>query len=127
MSADDEKSRIDFRILDRPDIPLRKYTSGDTIIRKGGVAREMFLLRKGRVDILVNDRTVEEVGAGSIFGEMSLIDHAPRAAEAVARTDCEVVPIDEKLFVSLVQDAPYFALDVMRVLARRIRALDKFL
>ncbi|MEO8667271.1 MAG: cyclic nucleotide-binding domain-containing protein [Bauldia sp.] len=122
-----DKGRIDFRILDRPDIPIRKYAAGDTIIAKGAVAREMFLLRKGRVDILIHSRTVEEIGPGGIFGEMALIDHAPRAAEVIARVDCEVVPIDEKLFVSLVQDAPYFALDVMRVLADRIRALDKFL
>jgi CRP-like cAMP-binding protein len=122
-----ESGKVDFRILDRPDVPVRKYAAGDTIIRKGAVAREMFLLRRGKVDIVVNDRTVEEVGAGGIFGEMALIDHAPRAAEVIARADCDVVPIDEKLFVSLVQDAPYFALDVMRVLARRIRMLDKLL
>jgi len=58
---------------------------------------------------------------------MALIDHQPRAASVVARTDCDVVPIDERLFVSLVQDAPYFALDVMRILATRIRELDRFL
>jgi CRP/FNR family transcriptional regulator, cyclic AMP receptor protein len=122
-----ERNTVNFRILDRPDIPIRKYAAGETIIRKGAVAREMFLLKKGGVDILIHDRTVEEVGQGGIFGEMSLIDHEPRAAEVVARVDCEVVPIDEKLFVSLVQDAPYFALDVMRVLANRIRSLDRFL
>ena len=122
-----DSNKVDFRILDRPDVPIRKYAEGDTIIRKGAVAREMFLLKRGRVDIVIHDRTVEEIGPGGIFGEMALIDHAPRAAEVVARADCDVIPIDEKLFVSLVQDAPYFALDVMRVLATRIRTLDKYL
>jgi len=122
-----DKSDINFRILDRPDVPIRKIAAGTVIIQKGAVAREMFLLKKGRVDILVHDRTVEEIGPGGIFGEMALIDHAPRAASVVARTDCDVVPIDERLFVSLVQDAPYFALDVMRILATRIRELDHFL
>ena len=56
---------------------------------------------------------------------MALIDRASRSANAVAATDCEVVPIDERLFVILVQDAPYFALDVMRVLAERLRAMNK--
>jgi CRP-like cAMP-binding protein len=122
-----DKSDINFRILDRPDVPIRKIAAGTVIIQKGAVAREMFLLKKGRVDILVHDRTVEEIGPGGIFGEMALIDHQPRAASVVARTDCDVVPIDERLFVSLVQDAPYFALDVMRILATRIRELDRFL
>lgn len=122
-----DKNSTNFRILDRPDVPVRKIAAGTVIIQKGAVAREMFLLKKGRVDILVHDRTVEEIGPGGIFGEMALIDHQPRAASVVARTDCDVVPIDERLFVSLVQDAPYFALDVMRILATRIRELDRFL
>jgi CRP-like cAMP-binding protein len=119
--------KIDFRILDRPDIPVRKYTQGTTILQKGGIAREMFLLRKGLVDILLHDKVVEEVGPGGIFGEMALIDREPRAASVVAKTDCDVIPIDEKLFVSLVDEAPYFALDVMRVLVARIRLLDKYI
>src|SRR6185503_15995044 len=88
-----DKSSINFRILDRPDVPIRKIAAGTVIIQKGAVAREMFLLKKGRVDILVHDRTVEEIGPGGIFGEMALIDHQPRAASVVARTDCDVVPI----------------------------------
>ena len=119
--------KINFRILDRPDVPIRKYAEGDTILQKGAVAREMFLLRKGRVDILLHDRIVEEVGPGGIFGEMALIDREPRAASVIAKTDCDVIPIDEKLFVSLVQDAPYFAIDVMRVLVARIRLLDRYI
>jgi CRP-like cAMP-binding protein len=122
-----DKAKVDFKILDRPDVPVRRIAAGTVIIQKGAVAREMFLLRKGQVDILVHDRVIEEIAPGGIFGEMALIDHAPRAASVVARTDCDVIPIDEKLFVSLVQDAPYFALDVMRVLATRIRELDRFL
>lgn len=115
----------DFRILDRPDIPLRNYAAGEAIIKVGEPAREMFLLRKGKVEITVHETTVEEIGPGGIFGEMALIDRSPRSAKAVAAEDCEVVPIDERLFVILVQDLPYFALDVMRVLAERLRAMNK--
>jgi CRP/FNR family cyclic AMP-dependent transcriptional regulator len=85
----------------------------------------MFLVRFGRVAIQVGDQTVEEVEAGGIFGEMALIDHAPRSASAVAVEDSELIPIDERLFVILVQDAPYFALDVMRVLAERLRKMNQ--
>ena len=120
-----EKTKNDFRILDRPDIKPRRYAVGDTIIAKGAMTREMFLVRKGKVGIVVNEKTVEEVGPGGIFGEMSLIDMEPRSATAVAIADCEVVPINERLFVELVQESPYFALDVMRVLAQRIRLLDR--
>jgi CRP-like cAMP-binding protein len=117
--------QIDFRILDRPDVPVRKVAAGETVIAEGGVAHEMFLLRKGRAEIRVKDHPVEEVGPGGIFGEMALIDQSTRSANVVAIEDSEIIPIDERLFVILVQDAPYFALDVMRTLVERIRAMNR--
>ncbi len=117
--------KIDFRILDRSDVPIRKIAAGQDIITEGGVANEMYLLRKGRAEIRVHGQEVEEVETGGIFGEMALIDQSTRSATVVAVEDCEVIPIDERLFVVLVQDAPYFALDVMRTLVERIRAMNR--
>ena len=117
--------QIDFGILDRSDVPVRKVAAGETIIREGGVANEMYLVRKGRAEIRVKDQPVEEVGPGGIFGEMALIDQSPRSATVVAREDTEIIAVNERLFVILVQDAPYFALDVMRTLVERIRAMNR--
>jgi len=120
-----QSHKVDFRILDRPDVPINKHASGATIVQKGDAANEMFLVRKGRVAIQIDGKTIEEIGQGGIFGEMALIDHQPRSAAAVAIEDAEIIPIDERLFVILVQDAPYFALDVMRVLTDRIRRMNQ--
>jgi CRP/FNR family transcriptional regulator, cyclic AMP receptor protein len=117
--------KIDFKILDRPDVPLTNVAAGEVILKKGDPAKEMFLVRKGKVAIKVGDKTVEEIASGGIFGEMALIDREPRSASAVAVEDSEIIPIDERLFIILVQDAPYFALDVMRVLAERIRKMNQ--
>jgi CRP/FNR family transcriptional regulator, cyclic AMP receptor protein len=116
--------KVDFKILDRPDIPTRSYTAGESIVAAGSTAGEMYVLRKGKATISVRGETVEEIEPGGIFGEMGLIDHAPRSATVTAVVDSEVIPIDERLFVILVQDAPYFALDVMRVLVARLSAMD---
>lgn len=120
-----QSHKVDFRILDRTDVPIVNHAAGATIVSKGEPAHEMFLLRKGRVAIQLSGETVEEIRPGGIFGEMALIDHAPRSASAVALEDSEVIPIDERLFLILVQDAPYFALDVMRVLTDRIRNMNQ--
>jgi len=117
--------QIDFRILDRSDVPVRKVPAGETILVEGSPAQEMYLLRKGRAEIRVKDQPVEEVNAGGIFGEMALIDQSTRSATVVATEDSEIIPINERLFVILVQDAPYFALDVMRTLVERIRAMNR--
>jgi CRP/FNR family transcriptional regulator, cyclic AMP receptor protein len=120
-----DKHKIDFKILDRPDVPITKVAAGEIILKKGDPAKEMFLVRKGKIAIKVGEETVEEISSGGIFGEMALIDREPRSASAVAIEDSEVIPIDERLFIILVQDAPYFALDVMRVLAERIRKMNQ--
>ena len=117
--------KVDFRILDRPDVPIARFAAGSEIIGLGTPANNMYLVKTGTAEIRVAGLPVEEVGPGGIFGEMGLIDREPRSAAVVATEDCEVIPIDERLFVILVQDAPYFALDVMRVLVARIRAMNK--
>jgi CRP/FNR family transcriptional regulator, cyclic AMP receptor protein len=56
---------------------------------------------------------------------MALIDAAPRSATAVAATDVKLVPVGEKQFLFMISHTPYFALNVMRILARRLRATTK--
>lgn len=122
------KSRkTSFEILENADVPARHVTAGEVIISEGADSKEMFIIGKGRVGIAVGGRTVEELGAGEIFGEMGLIDYESRSATATALEDRDLVPIDERLFVILVQDTPYFALDVMRPPVGRIRKMNRML
>ncbi|HLI98083.1 MAG TPA: cyclic nucleotide-binding domain-containing protein, partial [Bradyrhizobium sp.] len=79
----------------------------------------------GEVRVQIGNRTVRELGADDIFGEMALIDSEPRSATVTAITDVELVPVSEKQFLFLVSQTPFFALKVMRVLAQRLRATNK--
>jgi CRP/FNR family transcriptional regulator, cyclic AMP receptor protein len=81
----------------------------------------MYVVQEGDVDIVLADRVSDSSGPGGIIGEMALISDKPRSATAVAKTDCKLVPIDEKRFTFLVQQTPYFAIQVMRVIAARLR------
>ena len=120
-----QKHQVDFKLFDRPDVPTRSYKAGEVVVAEGDTAKEMFVVRSGKVAIRVHDKTVEEVTPGGMFGEMALIDHSPRSATIVAEEDTVLVPINERLFVVLVQDTPFFALDVMRVLVERIRLMNE--
>jgi CRP/FNR family cyclic AMP-dependent transcriptional regulator len=115
----------DFSLLLGPDVPSRHYAAGETIFREGERASEFFVIRRGEVDIRSGSRVLETLGVNEIFGEMALIDAAPRSADAVARTDVIVAPISEKQYIFLVRHTPYFALKVLRVLVRRLRAQNK--
>lgn len=98
--------------------------AGKYIFRKGEVARVMYLIIEGDVDLLLGETVVETAGQGSFIGEMALIDDEARSASARARSDCRVFPIDEARFQSLVKETPFFALQLMKTLAHRLRSMD---
>jgi CRP-like cAMP-binding protein len=72
----------------------------------------------------IGQSVVETVGAGEPFGEMALIDQAPRVATATAKTTCKLAVIPEKRFLFMVQTAPQFALQIMKVMADRLRTMN---
>ena len=116
-----------FSLLTGNDIETRRVRAGDVIFREGDKADELFVIKSGHVRIQVGNRTMADLAADNIFGEMALIDSEPRSATAVAITDVELVPISEKQFLFLVTQTPYFALRVMRILAQRLRMTNKSL
>lgn len=114
-----------FGLLTGNDIEARFFKAGDVIFREGDAATELFVIKSGQVRVQIGNRTVTELAADSIFGEMALIDSEPRSATVVAITDTELVPVSEKQFLFLVSQTPFFALRVMRVLAQRLRVTNK--
>lgn len=112
---------INFQTLANAGFPLVSFTPGEVIFDKGDKGDKMYVIRSGEVEILIDGKVVETLSSGGIFGEMALIDGAPRAAAARAKTDCEVAPLTEKTFLFLVHETPFFAIAVMRTLADRLR------
>jgi CRP-like cAMP-binding protein len=112
---------IDFGVLAGAGAPVRTYKAGDVIFRQGDKAEELFVIQSGSVEIRLGSRLLDTLPERSIFGEMALIDGAPRSATAIAATDVKLVPVGEKQFLLMVGRTPYFALNVMRALARRLR------
>lgn len=118
---------IDFRILAGAGAPVREFAAGEVIFREGDPAGEFFVVQSGEVEIRHGNRHLETLPQYGIFGEMALIDAAPRSATAVAMTDVKLVAVGEKQFLFLVGNTPNFALNVMRIMARRLRAATKSL
>jgi CRP-like cAMP-binding protein len=118
---------IDFSLLAGAGAPVRTYKAGDVIFSQGDAAEELFVIQSGHVEIRLGTRLLDALPERSIFGEMALIDGAPRSATAIAVTDVKLVPVGEKQFLLMVSRTPYFALNVMRALARRLRATNSVL
>jgi CRP/FNR family cyclic AMP-dependent transcriptional regulator len=113
---------IDFRILAGAGAPAKEFKAGEVIFKEGDAGTEFFVIQSGKVDVRLGNRQLGTLGDNDIFGEMALIDTAPRSATVVAATDVKIVPVGEKQFLFLVSQTPHFALNVMRTLARRLRA-----
>jgi CRP/FNR family cyclic AMP-dependent transcriptional regulator len=118
-------TRVDFAILAGAGAPVRRFKAGEVIFQQGEPAEELYVIQSGTVEIRLGNRVLDTLPELSIFGEMALIDRAPRSATAVAATDVSVVPVGEKQFLFLVGRTPHFALNVMRVLAQRLRTTNK--
>ena len=101
-----------------------RYQAGDVILKEGDYGDRMFILTAGRAQITIRNQLLETVEEGDVFGEMALVDAGPRGASVVAETDCEVAPVDVRRFEFMVCETPLFALRLMRVMSRRLRAMN---
>jgi CRP-like cAMP-binding protein len=99
----------------------RFYEEGTVIFVEGQDASEMYVVRDGTVSLRKGGEVIKTLDPGEVFGEMALIDHAPRTATAVAGPGCRVTVIDEASFQELVRKMPGFALELLRLVVRRLR------
>jgi CRP-like cAMP-binding protein len=116
---------VDFQMLANRGFPPAKYAAGEVIFATGDKGDAMYVVRSGEVVIERGGQVMETLGPGGIFGEMALIDGSPRSATARAKADCVVAPINEKSFLFLVHETPFFAIAVMRTLAERLRRMNE--
>ena len=107
------------------DQQTQSLSAGDAVYREGDLGDNMFVVLSGAVDLVIRGKTVETVEAGGAFGEMALVEDKPRIATALVKADAKLVVIDRKRFMFLVQQNPYFALQLMNIMAERLRRMDE--
>lgn len=100
---------------------LRDFSAGSFIFKAGDPGDEMFVVQEGEVDIVIDGTVVETVGPDGFFGELALIDRSTRSADAVVRTDCKLIAMNQHRFLFMVEEVPFFAIRVMTVMAERMR------
>jgi len=98
---------------------------GQELFKKGDAGVYMYVVKSGEIQIIDGNHVFETVGAGGIFGEMALISNEPRSATARALVESTVVPVDQKRFIFMISQTPFFALRVMKVMSGRIRAMNE--
>jgi CRP/FNR family cyclic AMP-dependent transcriptional regulator len=105
----------------------QELPAGHRFFATGDSGDHMYVVVTGEVEVLLRGKVLETVTSGGIFGEMALIDHRERSADVVAKTDVKVAEIDQKRFLYLVRNHPFFAIEVMKAMTERLRRFDDML
>ncbi|HMN88019.1 MAG TPA: Crp/Fnr family transcriptional regulator [Bauldia sp.] len=95
---------------------------GGRVFSRGDRGACAYIVKAGRIELRADGRAIDEVRPGEIFGQAALIDGATYDATAVAVGGAEVIAIDRPVFNALLDDDGDFALAVMRLTARHLRA-----
>lgn len=110
-------------------VRLRAYRKGDVLFHKDDPGTTLFLVKAGRVKISAFSSEGKEAvftvhGPGDVFGELALLDGAPRSATATALESSRLFTLDRIAFVSFLRDQPEASLVLLGELAARVRRLS---
>jgi CRP/FNR family transcriptional regulator, cyclic AMP receptor protein len=98
---------------------------GKTLTREGEPGWEFFVIAEGTATARCGGRKVAEIGPGSFFGEMSLLDEGPRSATVTADTDMHLLVLTSRSFSSLIDEVPVVARRILRGMAERLRSSEQ--
>ncbi len=99
--------------------------AGEVLFKEGDSGDCMFVLLEGAMDVKVGGETVEQSERGALLGEMALIDRSPRGATVIASAASRLARVDERRFNFIIQQNPFFARHVMKVLVDRLRHMNE--
>ena len=99
---------------------------GATLFAKGDPGHSLYAVISGTVKISVSspdgrNAILNLIGAGEVFGEMSVLDGRERSADATANTNCEILIIDRRDFLPFVHSQPALAMKFLELLCERLR------
>jgi CRP-like cAMP-binding protein len=99
-------------------------TAGTQMTTEGRVGYEFYVIIDGKATVTRDGKQVAVLGPGDSFGELSLLDRAPRNATVTADTDVDAVILGQREFSALLDLVPTMAHKLLIGLARRIHEVD---
>ena len=99
--------------------------AGHVLTDQGQMGREAFILVDGSATVRRNGKKVATLGAGSVVGELSLLDHGPRTATVTTDTEATVLVIDQRHFLGVLDSVPAVSHKLLANLAAKVREFDR--
>jgi CRP/FNR family transcriptional regulator, cyclic AMP receptor protein len=99
-----------------------RVAAGRTLAREGTRGDELLIVLDGTVDVLIDGVVVASPARGECFGEIALLDHRPRTASVVARSDVTVDVISRRDLDDLIRRMPVVGQRLRRLMEDRLAA-----
>jgi len=116
-------SRKDLQLVARRAEDVR-VSAGKTLVSEGETGHEFFVILDGTAKVSRQGRKIATIGSGGAFGELALLEKAPRNATVTAETDMELVVLGQREFAGLIDEVPGFARKLLAGMAKRLRDAD---
>lgn len=105
---------------------VERHPAGHEIYAKGSSGQSLMAILRGSVKLSSLSEDGKEVvfnilSAGQIFGEMAVLDGEVRSADAVAMTDCELLLVNRRELLPILQNRADLCMILLKVLSRRVR------
>lgn len=101
-----------------------KVDAGKVLVSEGSAGAEFFVILEGSAKVSRHGQEVATLGPSQFFGDLALLDRAPRNATVTATTPMELVVLGQREFSALIDEVPGFAHKLLAGLARRLREYD---
>ena len=98
--------------------------AGKVLTREGEPGHEFFVIEEGTAVVSIPGGDAVHIGPGECFGELALLERAPRTATVQAESDMRLIVLDSREFGSLMDGLPRVAESVRAAVAKRLRAAE---
>jgi len=101
------------------------FPAGATVVEEGLLGETMYVVLSGEAKVVQGTRRLGVVRPGEFFGEVALLDGAPRSASVVAETRLVAIRLYRRTLFRTLEAEPQLALKILDGLVRRVRALSR--
>jgi len=101
------------------------FPSSHTIFTQGQEGRSLYIVVSGKVRVHINTQELVQLEQGACFGEMSLFDAEPRSASVTTLAPSECLVLTQQQLYEAIEETPGIAMNIIRLLSRRIRELNQ--
>ncbi len=107
----------------------KRFSPGELIVEEGRTGNGMYAIISGNVEAVKalgteQERTVNRLGTGEVFGEMALLGEWPRTASVRAVDQVECLGIDRWVFLTQLERHPQAGIKLLQILAQKLRDSD---